>query len=259
MEPDTTGGNGRLSGRPTRGRANKAADRRAVAIAGGGHRRNELSAPNRERILGAALEEFATKGFDGATTAGVARRAGVTQPLVHYHFESKDELWRAAVGSVTDQLDTTFGGELNELADLSPVDRLKVLVRRFVFFSAAHPQFGRILSYEGATGGERLEWLLRRQSATQLRLFGTLLEEGASSGWIKPLPIEHVASCIGAAAAYVFIMKATMRELYGVDVEAPDTIERHADTVVELFFNGLLATPPQGDEPAGASAGRGAA
>ena len=37
---------------------------------------------------------------NGTTTAGVARRAGVTQPLVHYHFATKNQLWREAVTTV---------------------------------------------------------------------------------------------------------------------------------------------------------------
>ena len=61
--------------------------------------RADLTARSRERILRAALAEFAIKGFDGTTTAAIARHAGVTQPLVHYHFTSKIVLWKAAVHS----------------------------------------------------------------------------------------------------------------------------------------------------------------
>jgi len=50
----------------------------------------------RERILAAALDLFSELSFDGASTRDIAARAGVTQPLLNYHFRSKDELWRAA-------------------------------------------------------------------------------------------------------------------------------------------------------------------
>ncbi len=228
--------------------ATQPTDRDSGSAEGRGADRDGLSAPNRDRILAAATEEFAAKGFEGATTAGVARRAGVTQPLVHYHFDSKDELWRVSVGTIIERLDDSFAGALNELSDLSAVDRLKVLVRRFVHFCAANPQLAQIVVHEGAAGGERLEWLLRQHSLGQLALFGSLLGEGEADGWIKPLPVEHLAMCLGAAAAYMFIVKATMRELFGVDVEDPDTIERHADTVVELFFDGMLTPGAKPDQ-----------
>lgn len=202
--------------------------------------REVLAERNRDRIVGAALDVFAHRGFDGATTAEVARRAGVTQPLVHYHFDTKDELWRAAVSSVLDQLGTYFGGWTNELADLEPVAQLKVLVRRLVYFSAAYPQFGRILSYEGAQGGDRLEWLLEQEAGGQLRFFRDALQRGTEEGWIKQLPIDHVATCLGAAAAYAFIVKDSMQAIYGIDVSDPAVVETHADTVIELFFHGLV-------------------
>ncbi len=52
------------------------------------------SARTREAVLAAAAEEFCAKGFDGATTAGVARRAGVSKQLINHHFGSKEALFR---------------------------------------------------------------------------------------------------------------------------------------------------------------------
>lgn len=199
---------------------------------------------SRDRILTAALEEFAARGFDGTTTSEVARRAGVTQPLVHYHFSTKDQLWREALTPVLDDLVTTFGGAERELADVDPIGRLKVVVRRFVRFSAAHPEFGRILSYEGAVGGPRLEWILAQDASRTLAAFATLLAEGIADGWAKPLPLAHVGTCLAAASAYAFIAHETMRVAYGIDVTDPAVVDTHADTVVELFFHGLVATPP---------------
>src|SRR5512134_3728154 len=71
----------------------------APTIAGNGSA-DASAGSGRERILHVALEEFAANGFEGTSMAHIARRAGVTQPLVHYHFESKDALWRAAVDNV---------------------------------------------------------------------------------------------------------------------------------------------------------------
>ncbi len=201
-----------------------------------------LNERSQDRILAAALAVFAHRGFDGTTTAEVARRAGVTQPLVHYHFTTKDDLWRAAVSSVLDQLSVHFGTSPRELADLDPVAQLKVLVRRLVHFSAAYPEFGRILAYEGAEGGPRLDWLLSQEGAGQLQFFHDTLKVGRADGWLKDLPVEHVATCLAAASAYAFIVKDTMRSIYGIDVSDPEVIEHHADTVVELFFHGLLPT-----------------
>jgi AcrR family transcriptional regulator len=64
-------------------------------------------------ILEAALAEFAEHGYSGATTASIARRVGVTQPLVHYHFGSKEALWRTTV----DGLFTKMAEQLQKIAN----------------------------------------------------------------------------------------------------------------------------------------------
>ena len=46
----------------------------------------------REIILHAAIEEFAHIGYQHATTAGIAKRAGISKGLIFYHYESKEVL-----------------------------------------------------------------------------------------------------------------------------------------------------------------------
>jgi AcrR family transcriptional regulator len=52
----------------------------------------------RGSILNAARGEFATRGYDGTTMRGIARRAGVDPRLVHHYFEGgKEEIFVAAL------------------------------------------------------------------------------------------------------------------------------------------------------------------
>jgi AcrR family transcriptional regulator len=76
-------------------------------------KRGRSSKATRGLILEAALAEFAEHGYQGATTASIARRVGVTQPLVHYHFGSKEALWRTTV----DGLFTKLTGHLRRVSD----------------------------------------------------------------------------------------------------------------------------------------------
>lgn len=46
----------------------------------------------RDRIVQAALREFADSGFDGASIRGIAARAGVSPALVQHHFGTKARL-----------------------------------------------------------------------------------------------------------------------------------------------------------------------
>src|SRR5262245_23936843 len=117
------------------------------------------AAEPRDRILAAALVEFARLGFDGASTRSIAARAGVNQGLITYYFGGKDPLWRAAVTDVFSRLAEDTRRRLGELAEVDPVTRLRLVVRHFVRFAAEHPEVHRLMLQEGDGVGPRTRWL----------------------------------------------------------------------------------------------------
>ncbi|HEY6417715.1 MAG TPA: TetR family transcriptional regulator [Candidatus Binataceae bacterium] len=54
-------------------------------------------ARTREKILAAALGEFSAKGFAGARTQAIARRARVNKRMLYYCFGAKQDLYRAVM------------------------------------------------------------------------------------------------------------------------------------------------------------------
>jgi AcrR family transcriptional regulator len=58
-------------------------------------RRTRRSARTRERILQAATEVFARRGFHGARVADIAELAGIAYGLVYHHFRNKDDILAA--------------------------------------------------------------------------------------------------------------------------------------------------------------------
>jgi len=56
------------------------------------------------RILAAAEEVFATKGFAGASTREIAAGAGVNISSLHYHWESKETLYVAVFQNIYDRI-----------------------------------------------------------------------------------------------------------------------------------------------------------
>lgn len=51
-------------------------------------------------ILQAAQEEFLEKGFDGARTVDIAKRAGFTHAMLHYYYNTKEELFEQVVARI---------------------------------------------------------------------------------------------------------------------------------------------------------------
>jgi AcrR family transcriptional regulator len=200
-------------------------------------RRTRPSAdPTRARILTAALDLFADRSFEGATTREIAQRAGVSQPSLNYHFRTKDDLWRAAVDQLFAELRATMGARLDGLRGVDRVTTAKLMIRDFITFSAAHPQLHRIITQESKGDGGRIDWLVdthvRPLYEVTTDLFARLVEDGA----VPDIPAPFLYYILTGAGPTIFVLAPECRRLAGFDPLAPEAVETHADAVIELLF-----------------------
>jgi AcrR family transcriptional regulator len=72
---------------------NPQTDPKSAEASGDGARPRSRGIETTRRILGAARRLFAEAGFSGASMGAVAKEAGVSKGLLHYHFDSKDHLF----------------------------------------------------------------------------------------------------------------------------------------------------------------------
>jgi AcrR family transcriptional regulator len=62
----------------------------------------------RDQVVDAAIREFAEAGYAAASTAAIAKRAGISQPYIYALFPSKRELFLAAHDRVQGRIRATF-------------------------------------------------------------------------------------------------------------------------------------------------------
>lgn len=202
----------------------------------------------REDILRAAAKEFAAKGFHGATTAGIARAAGVTQPLVHHHFGSKVGLWEAVLKDLFGELRVLQEGTLRDLHGVDTAAWLRILLRQFVLFSARRPELARIMAVEGApTKGldPALEEQVRPQME-QLEGFVRLLV-GEQRLLLSRREIQLLCFLITGASTHPFLTGGTARRVFGLDVGDTEVAQEYADLVVRVLFDALAARAGEAD------------
>jgi len=190
--------------------------------------RAEQREGTRERIVAAALEAFAEKGFRGASTRDIALRAGTNQGLITYHFRSKDELWRAAVDRIFGLLRESLGAQPGGPASDDPRERDREAIRAYVRFAAAHPELFRLMVDEGKNSDERMAWLVdtHLRPAYQRFMPGT----GAGGGMQA-----HAYYVMAGAGSLIFAVAPECRRLTGLDPETPGAIEAHAEFVARLL------------------------
>jgi AcrR family transcriptional regulator len=192
----------------------------------------------RQRVLAAALDLFSELSFEGATTREIAARAGVTQPLLNYHFSSKDELWRAAVDGLFEELDRVLTARAEGLRGVDEVTVARLLVREFITFSATHPQLHRIITQECKTDGPRMDYLVGRHIRPLYEGATALFARLAEQGHVPDIPPAHLYYILTGAGPTMFVLAPECRRLAGIDPQAPEVIEAHADAVTALLFGG---------------------
>ncbi|GAA2766698.1 TetR/AcrR family transcriptional regulator [Streptomyces paradoxus] len=82
----------------------------------------------RERqVLDAATQEFGRHGYEATTVAAIATKVGVTKPLLHHYFGSKQDLYLACLNPVGDRLLHAVRTAMAEPAATAQPTALRVL------------------------------------------------------------------------------------------------------------------------------------
>lgn len=107
----------------------------------------ESPSSTKARILAAAEEIFASKGFEGASTREIAAAAGVNISSLHYHWESKETLYFAVFEDIYDRIVELVRSSMPESALEQPPSRPVIddtMGLLFDFF-ADHPNVPKLL------------------------------------------------------------------------------------------------------------------
>jgi AcrR family transcriptional regulator len=118
-------------------------------------------ANSRAALIDAAFEEFSTKGYEAATVAGIAERAGVTTGALYAHFRGKLDLLLATIGlgltpaeEVVDSLAAMAELPWSEASRImsegmaTPPDRRTLLLLDVIVVARRDPHIAEILRRE---------------------------------------------------------------------------------------------------------------
>ena len=97
----------------------------------------------RRKILDAAQHEFGDRGFADSSIVGITSRAKVALGTFYTYFDSKEEVFRAVVGDLSDQVRTTVAPMLS--GDGDAIDRERRALAALLGLIASHKQVYRII------------------------------------------------------------------------------------------------------------------
>ena len=193
------------------------------------NKREQQREQTRQRIVEAAVECFAERGFRAASTREIASRAGANQGLITYHFKSKDALWKAAADRLFGELRRRVMERVPLIEELDPRERAREGIRLFVRFAAAHPELFRFMLEAGKSDDERMQWLVDSHLEPMYELLPTV--GAAAEGPLQP----HLQYVLVGAGSVIFAVAPEVRRLTGLDPTQPEAIETHAEVVARLL------------------------
>ncbi len=190
----------------------------------------------REQILYAAFEEFAAKGFKGATIKSIADAAGLQSPaLIYWYFPDKEALFREVLESQVPVLRAVR--DPAGLLDLPPEEVLPMIARRYLstFDNPIAQRMVRLMVGEAMRRREiadifgnavikRVLGFLKRYMARQVEL-----------GRLRPHDVRSSAR----AFMGMLLPQAGGKLFFPAIREDGLTDEEHIETAVKIFLEGL--------------------
>ena len=161
----------------------------------------EIRAANKRRILKAASEVFAARGFDGARIAEIATVAGLPKANVYYYFATKEDLYSATFAPLLEEWDSA----LRILkVESEPAVALRAYVQAKLRLGRKNPTEARLFANEMVRGGAFLSGADRAHIAEVTDATIQVLESWVAAKKIRAVDPRHFLFMLwGATQFYV--------------------------------------------------------
>lgn len=144
---------------------------------------------NIERIMKAAEHVFAANGFRGATTAAIAKEAGLPKANIHYYFGTKAKLYRAVLDDILVLWLSSFR-EIGENDD--PATTLADYIRAKMQLSQNRPNASKVFANELIRGAPRINSYLESELKDWVEEKAAILDHWIEEGRMAPVDSKRL-------------------------------------------------------------------
>jgi AcrR family transcriptional regulator len=190
----------------------------------------------RQRLLQAAAEEFAQRGYAGASSESISRRAGMSKATFYEHFANKEDIIIALFDRAAEVVAKAMAEAAAAAGTADAAERMKAGTRAFLTALAEHPEFAQTLLVEIIGAGPKAAG--RRDEIVQA--FADRLDAENAAAARRGL-IARFASPYDAFAVVGAITELVSRQ---VRLGEPQSVLDLAP-VIDRLIAGLLASAPR--------------
>jgi AcrR family transcriptional regulator len=199
-------------------------------------RKEKITRMRKQQILNAAMNVFSRKGFAAATTAEIARTAGIAEGTIYRYFPSKRELFVAVIRNFI------ITPPLLELIDRLPKGDFtatfrQILQNRFELIESGLVAHIPTLLSEAQRDPELKALVIKQFLQPFLSRMEDAYRELSESGKYRRLETTVTVRCIGGMLLGFLILKMMEGEASPMNRLPQDEIAR---SMMDLIFHGLL-------------------
>ena len=183
-----------------------------------------------DAILETAIKLFGTKGYQNVSIGEIAKTAGVSKGLIHYHFGNKEDLLLVLVNSGRSIIQESIS-EISQGNDTTR-NKIRKALKVYLELSTARLAVAQmmLIAFVEVPHTEKIrKILLEAYEATKLE-FRALIDEGLANGEIRPMD--------GAVATRLAIGMA-LETIKTITLEGPVDTDEAANDITSVLFDGI--------------------
>ena len=195
---------------------------------------------NRARIVAAAIDEFAARGFKGASMDAIAARTHTTRALINYYFGSKEQLYLAVLEGVYAEI-REAEAEL-DLDHLAPLEAVRRIVEFTYTYYLEHEGFVRIVVAENQARGRHLKKskTMRTLNRPIIERLARVIQRGQAAGLFRKDadPVE-IHKAIAALGMFNVSNQYTFGAIFQREMGAKGDIARRHEIIADMIVGYL--------------------
>jgi TetR/AcrR family fatty acid metabolism transcriptional regulator len=195
----------------------------------------------RQRILRAAIDVFASKGYFAARMTDIAEAAKVADGTLYLYFEGKEHLLMSVFDSVLGRFIERLDGEIEKIDD--PIDKLSIMIRLHLETLGRDHALAHVLQIETRHSRRFMSLFTRGKLGEYLNRVRNIIIEGQESGVFRGDISPGLATNLVFGAVDEIVTSWLL-------AERPGDLVRHHRPLVRMLTDGIAPCRNHGGKQA---------
>jgi len=202
--------------------------------------KKEDNKSSEEKVLDAALKEFAEHGYAGARVDSIAERAKVNKAMIYYHFESKEKLYERILKDITDNIFSQIRDAA--VGEGDPLEVFYSIINRYMkMLSSFDGKIFQIMLREIASGGKHFRKIAIPNLAVPVfSLVEPLIKSAQEQGRMRDVnPYYTFMQIIGGIIFFNIIRIPIEGSALEKTVFKDGYLDEYSENLFKILKNGL--------------------